>query len=501
MMKRKLILTAIGVFAICFSCKEDILDQQNPNEFLPETYFKNDVQIVSAVNAVYSSLQSIDLFCREYFFVHDLRSDDMAAGGGQLETPRAQLLTGNHDPSNSLLTSVWKGWYRLIHQANQVIEKVPGAEFPTTDAMKTRVLGEAKFLRAMAYFDLAVLFGGVPLMQTYATDIGQDKGRASVDDVYALIISDLETAIASLPSKSGYDAANVGRANKQAAQALLARAHMQRGDYDLAKPLLQDIIDSGEFDGWKQIPYIENFREEMEFNDESLFEVAFSFDFGGASWDGSGQGTQTELTFRGQEYGPTAWRNVIPSISLLDEYEDGDPRYVDSFYQIGDTYDNGKSKITDMQGASPKVSWKKYQRIYKAPTEDARSGINMRVIRFTEVLLNLAECEHDDGNNQEAIDLLNEVRDREGVEMPPYPTAEYPVNNSAEVFRAIVHERRVELAGEQIRDRDLLRWRNLGKLTNEPISYYAPKHALLPIPQQEIDNNAVLSQADQNSGF
>src|SRR5687768_6639367 len=120
MMKRKLILTAIGVFAICFSCKEDILDQQNPNEFLPETYFKNDVQIVSAVNAVYSSLQSIDLFCREYFFVHDLRSDDMAAGGGQLETPRAQLLTGNHDPSNSLLTSVWKGWYRLIHQANQV---------------------------------------------------------------------------------------------------------------------------------------------------------------------------------------------------------------------------------------------------------------------------------------------------------------------------------------------------------------------------------------------
>jgi hypothetical protein len=125
----------------------------------------------------------------------------------------------------------------------------------------------------------------------------------------------------------------------------------------------------------------------------------------------------------------------------------------------------------------------------------------MRVIRFTEVLLNLAECENAEGNNPEAIALLNEVRDREGVEMPPYPTTEYPVNNSAEVFRAIVHERRVELAGEQIRDRDLLRWRNLGKLTTEPISYYAPKHALLPIPQQEIDNNAVLSQTDQNSGF
>lgn len=499
MMKRKLILTAIGMFAICFSCKEDILDQQNPNQFLPETYYKNDVQIVSAVNAVYSSLQSIDLFCREYFFVHDLRSDDMASGGGQLETPRAQLLVGNHDPSNSVITSIWRGWYRLIHQANQVIAKVPDAEFPTTDAMKTRVLGEAKFLRAMAYFDLVVLFGGVPLMQTYATDIGQDLGRASVDEVYALIISDLQTAIAGLPSKSEYNAANIGRANKQAAQALLARAYMQRGEYELAKPLLQAIVDSGEFNDWKDVDYIENFREEEEFNNESLFEVAFSFDFGGASWDGSGQGTQTELTFRGQEYGPTAWRNVIPSISLLNEYEDGDPRYSDSFYQIGDTYNNGADVIEDMQGASPKISWKKYQRIYKAPTEDQRSGINMRVIRYAEVLLNLAECEHDAGNLDEAIDLMNEVRSRVG--MPDYPTADYPVSNAAEVFTALVHERRVELAGEQIRDRDIVRWRNLGKLTTEPFAYYQPKHALLPIPQQEIDNNAVLSQSDQNTGF
>jgi hypothetical protein len=85
--------------------------------------------------------------------------------------------------------------------------------------------------------------------------------------------------------------------------------------------------------------------------------------------------------------------------------------------------------------------------------------------------------------------------------MPPYPTAKYPVNTPAEVFRAIVHERRVELAGEQVRNRDLLRWRGLGKLTTEPISYYEPKHALAPIPQQEIDNNAAISQTDQNPGF
>ncbi len=502
-------MTAIGMFAICFSCKEDVLDKQNPNEFTPDTFYKTDTQLVGAVNAAYSSLQSLDLVCREYFFVHDLRSDDMGSGGGQLETPRAQLLNGTHDPSNSLLLSVWRGWYRLIHQANQVIEIVPTAPAETTtEAMRNRVVGEAKFLRALAYMDLVVLFGGVPLMDTYVKKVGEDKPRATVDQVYGLIISDLEDAIAKLPLKSGYDNNNIGRANKQAAQALLARAHMQRGDYDLAKPLLEAIVATGEFDAWKTIPYIENFREEREFNAESLFEVAFSYDFGGSSWDGTGQGTQTEVTFRGQEYGPNAWRNVIPSVSLLDEYEktaDGDPkddpRYTDSFYFIGDKYNNDQLTITDMQGNNPKISWKKYQRIYKAASEEQRSGINMRVIRYTEVLLNLAECENALGNDGDAIDYLNEVRSREGVDMPPYPTANYPVNSPAEVFRAIMHERRVELAGEQIRDRDIARWRSLGKLTTEPISYYAPKHALVPIPQSEIDNNAALSQADQNPGF
>src|SRR5690606_9652373 len=155
-----------------------------------------------------------------------------------------------------------------------------------------------------------------------------------------------------------------------------------------------------------------------------------------------------------------------PSVSLLNEYEKvdkgdakDDPRYDDSFYFIGDKYFNGTKTITDMQGNDPKISWKKYQSIYKFETEDSRSGINMRVMRYAEVLLNMAECENALGNDPEAIGYLNEVRSRVGVEMPPYPTANYPVDSPAEVFRAIMHERRVELAGEQIRNRDILHWR------------------------------------------
>lgn len=495
------------MMAFTLSCNDNTLDRANPNEFTPESFYKNGDQIVGAVNAVYSSLQSLDLFGREYFFLHDMRGDDVQSGGGGLETHRAQLLTGNHDTSNGVLTQVWGGWYRLIHQANQVIEEAPKASENVTEELKLRVVGEAKFLRALAYFDLVTVWAGVPLMDKYVKAIGEDKTRATEEEVYNLIISDLETAIVDLPLKSGYTAENVGRANKQAAQNLLARVYMQRNEYAKAAPLLKSIIDGGTFNAWKTVPYLSNFREENEFNAESLFEVSFTEANGGSSWDASGQGTQTEVTFRGQEYGPNAWRNLIPSASLMAEYEkvaDGDakddPRYNDSFYFVGDTYNNGTEVLANW-------GWKKYQKIYKASVEDQRSGINMRVMRYTEVLLNMAEVQNALGNDNGAdgaIALLNEVRSRVGVDMPPYPTANYPVNTPAEVFRAIVHERRVELAGEQIRNRDILRWRKVGKIPTvipEPIGYIAEKHKLLPIPQREINQNAVLTTADQNPGW
>src|SRR5215216_3326636 len=98
-MKRKIILSLMWVLVFTVSCNDSILDKSNPNEFTPQSFYRNGDQIVGAVNAVYSSLQSLDLFCREYFFLHDMRGDDVTAGGGQLETHRAQLLSGTHDAS------------------------------------------------------------------------------------------------------------------------------------------------------------------------------------------------------------------------------------------------------------------------------------------------------------------------------------------------------------------------------------------------------------------
>src|SRR5690606_6291301 len=93
------------------------------------------------------------------------------------------------------------------------------------------------------------------------------------------------------------------------------------------------------------------------------------------------------------------------------------------------------------------------------------------------------------------------IRTRADVAMPPYPTAQFPVSTQQQMFEAIMHERRVELAGEQIRNRDIRRWRRAGKLATEPIPNYNSRHDLLPIPQQEIDNNTALTTADQNPGY
>ena len=106
------------------------------------------------------------------------------------------------------------------------------------------------------------------------------------------------------------------------------------------------------------------------------------------------------------------------------------------------------------------------------------------------------------GNIASAVNYLNMVRSRPSVAMPAYPTANYPVSTKDQVFNAIVHERRVELNGEEIRNKDILRWRKNGKLKTEPLAYFQKgKHELLPIPQQEIDNNPNVGIKGQNPGY
>ncbi|CCG98161.1 RagB/SusD domain protein [Fibrella aestuarina BUZ 2] len=513
-MKRYPILTGALLLSLAVGCNEKSLDQLNPNAVTTDSYFKTDGQIRSAVNGIYAALQSTNLVAREWFFIHDLRSDDVAAGGGQLETPRNQLLTGAYDTGNSVMSSVWTGDYRVIHRANVVIDKAAVAT-TLTPAVSKQAVGEAQFLRSWAYFDLVSMWGGVPLYKNYVTTIAGSQPRASEADVYAFIIADLKAAQDALPAT--YDAANLGRVTKGAAQMLLARVYMQQGDYTNAKTELQKVISSGQYSLVSE--YSDNFIEETEFNKESIWEVNFLPSGGSFNWNGDADGaTAGEETVRTQEYSAVGWRNIIPSNSLLNEFERPskgdakiDPRYAKSFYTTGDKFNGDKDVLTDaaqngnssvVDGVTQKVSWRKFSLMYKTNNSFLTGGINQRMMRYAETLLAMAECENELGNLASAVTYLNQVRARPSVAMPAYPTANYPVSNKDQVFKAIVHERRVELSGEEIRNRDILRWRKLGKLTTEPLSYFQKgKTELLPIPQQEIDNNPNVGSKGQNPGY
>ncbi|WP_341226432.1 RagB/SusD family nutrient uptake outer membrane protein [uncultured Arcticibacterium sp.] len=512
-MKKIIAITGLLSLFTAMSCNDEILDKINPNGVTFETYFNNEAELTAGVNSIYALVQSNSLVSREWFFTHDLKADEVATGGGQLETPRNQILIGVANSGNSLCNAVWTGWYRTIHRANVVIEKGPSIESVPAET-KARLIGEAQFLRAWAYYELGTLFGGAPIYTEFSKTVDGANSRASQSEVYNQAIADAKAAEAGLAVS--YSGADLGRATKAAAQTLLARIYLQMGNYASAKTELKKIVDSGQFSLVSN--YLDLTNEEGEFNPESIFEIVFSDSGGAYNWGGDSNGNTQEETVRTQEYSAVGWRNLIPSNKILNAYErtskgdaKSDPRYDMSYWKDGDLFNNGADVISSdivqgnssiVDGVEQKVSWRKYSVLYKSNAGYATSAINQRIMRYADVLLMLAECEAEDGNLAAAVALVNQVRARESVDMPPLPTANYPTSTQAEVLAAIQHERYVELAGEQVRDFDLVRWRKNGKLTEEPLSYFVSgKHEFLPIPQGEIDNNPNLTQADQNPGY
>jgi hypothetical protein len=507
-MKTKIIFFTIVSSLIASSCGENVLDRQSTTNVKTENYYKTVDELNSALTGSYAILQGTDLGGREYFFLHDLRSDDVASGGGQLETARNQILIGSLGATNSVMTSVWNGFYRLIHRVNAIIENAPAA---TGDAgVKARIVGEARFLRAWAYFQLAAFWGDVPLYDTYAKGFEDVKARSPQSDVFNFAITELNSLQADLPvSYSGND---LGRASRGAALTLLAKVYIFKGDYTNAKTQLEAVKGMG----YALVDnYFDNFKEETEYNKESIFELSYTSS-GNFNWDADGNGTSVnESWIRSQEYSAVGWRNLIPSDNLLNEYEANDPRLKDNFFFIGDKYGDPAAPVTltadkvqgnssNFHSVSQKISWRKYSVMYKLDPGGYydKIGINYRMYRYADVLLMLAECENEVGTSSAAMAYMNQIRNRPSVSMPNYPTADFPCNSKDEITRAIIHERQVELAGEEVRNFDILRWRKNNKLKTEPISYFeANKFELLPIPQDEINTNKEIPQSEQNPGY
>ena len=505
-----LVLAITGIVAC--TKKLNVLDGNNPTN---ESYFKTAIELQNGVNAIYSTLRSGELVGREWFFTHDMRGGETSPGGAQLEAPRAELLRQpSPAPSNSVMTNVWTGSYQMINRANLVLSKAPGV----TDnaALRDRLVGEAKFLRAWAYFELVSQWGDVPLYTETVTSATGFQGKTPAADIYSFIIADLTAAVAALPDT--YGSSDNGRATKGAANALLGRVQMQKGDYAAAKAALLQVygkyslVDNYQwnFDGDVKNDAGVTITTGHEFNSESIFEIVF-VDKGdnNFNWGYNGEGSTSPLsTVRNQEYGIT-WGNVIPADQFLNEFEANDPRYNFSIYEEGDNIltapgavDNiDKPSVAPLKltpammniaactkgGVTKKRFFRKYNIYEYVRSGFHPGGINQRVIRYAEVLLMLAECEAEIGSPAQAAAYINEVRNRASVKMPPVVLA-----SKNDALKAVMHERAVELGVEELASIDILRWRKKGYFPSIKADPKPGQVDFFPIPANEISTNPLL---------
>lgn len=514
---RFLLVFVLANLVIVVSCKrdEELLEIDNPNNPTPGTFYQTQEDALLALTSVYGAWQAIDLAQRFYFFGNDMPSDE-SIGTNNLQASLAQMLNYTWDDNNEVITGIWRGYYVGIARANRVILQVPQIEMDET--LKNRIVAEARFLRATFYFDLVNKWGGVPLVLD-PPEASVQQPRASAEEVYAQVIEDLQYAKENLFSKSEYGANDLGRATTGAATGYLGKVYLYREQWAEAEAQFMEII-NGQHGTYR---LVENFRwngigeeqvAEAENNAESLFEVQFQ-DGLGVQWntDVAGGG---EATFRGVEYAFASFNNVRPKQAFADRFELGDPRYEQTFYDDGVEWFRGTFTRDQFGGL---IAWRKYQNYDIRDDGNQSSGINFRLMRYADVLLMAAEAKLNNGKPiSEVLALVNQVRQRAIAQktnptielyMPRtlnnvlslYPTAQYPADTQEQVMEIIMHEREVELAGEQHRYNDLRRWGlddDIARADNKP---YADRFTLWPIPLQELETNAEINQADQNPGY
>lgn len=520
------------------------LNQVNPQQPTEETYFQTLDQLETGIAGIYNPMQN--LWARSYYFAADLLSHD-AFGMGSLISDLIPLNNRVHGAGNGILADHWNGFYESIKNANNVIASVQQGVEGVSEDQLSRIEAEARFLRALAYYELVTKYGDVPLILEVKREPGGEEPRVPQADVYEQILTDLEFAQNNLPRKS--QVSDPGRATRGAAYALEGETQLFLGSledvsvdgspWEDARAAFQQVIDLGEYRLVDN--YFDNFAPNTENNAESVFEIQYL--------QSSATGTNGR---RAYEYGMLAWRNTTVHPHVTTEFEDGDPRRGYTAYEVCDEFFNGQlvkttTRYEDQLGGCDlepgqetrttqnyNPDWAKYEYYERGgPSRwgNTDDGINIRVIRYAEVLVGLAEAQIELGNrtspgggSPSAQALLNRVRDRETVDVPPYPANGYNLNSYANAIETLYHTYTAEFSGEQVFYPAALRsWEhpdrpNYLERRTQPIQHWPdspgfdPDRGMTPdqsdrirrywpIPQSEIESNPGISAGDQNPGY
>jgi starch-binding outer membrane protein, SusD/RagB family len=483
---------SLGLLFIPFACS-DFLEKLPQGNLTQATFPKNASDALLATNAVYNTLRESN-FNSGLFPLLDIMSDDANKGSnpGDAVNTVGPFDTFDHLKTEGSILRWWNTLYLAAKRANVVIENVPNIDMDVT--LKTRYIAEAKFLRAMFYFDLVRAWGGVPIVTSTQP---QTLSRSSQEDVYAFIESDLLDALAELPEKSEYSNSDTGRATRGAAKALLAKVYLYQENYSQAAAYALEVINSGQYD---LEPDFDNANSQAgEHGEESVFEV------GAFRNEGIENGGNQYANVQGVRGAPNrGWGFNRPTLNLRNAFEPNDPRLPSTVIFLGEVLDDitilGDPATPDAStDAHGQAEIECYNQKVWTPGDNvpAQFGHNRRMIRYAEVLLIAAEALNKDNNATQARVYLNEVRAR-AREGNNAILADITETNQAALHDLIIQERRVELALEGHRFWDLVRTGKAATVLG-PLGFQTGKHELLPIPQTELD--LTQNQLEQNPGW
>ncbi|MFC6225914.1 RagB/SusD family nutrient uptake outer membrane protein [Hymenobacter artigasi] len=461
-MKKSLFLLACA--GLCLAGCKDYLNITPASSLVEDSYFRNTSEVETGVINIYNALQRVVPY---EINLTELRSDNIVPNN--LEGDYATIENFADTPTNDFTTNMWSTSYYAIARANIVLKYLGNV----TDAdKKARFEGEARFARALMHFNLVRLYGDVPIaITTLAATETDALRRRPVAEVYTQIISDLQAAENLLPTT--WETVNLGRATKGAARALLAKVYLTQQNYAAAKTEIDNLLAPPTT--YQLLPsFATVFSPASEMNAEIIFAIRYK-----TAANGEGQGFSYDFSKDG------ATRGLKPPT-------DFQPLFVTA---------DAVRRATSYTGTGATAYVNKFP---DAANTGARrdAGTDWIVLRYGEVLLMQAEILNELSGPAAGLPALNAIRTRAGV--PVYTIATLPTK--AAFFTALKTERRLELAFENYRWYDLLRWNEAVPTMNahfiatgRPGLSMPTFRTLYPVPQREIDlSKGVITQ---NTGY
>ncbi|MFC5412586.1 RagB/SusD family nutrient uptake outer membrane protein [Larkinella bovis] len=438
-------LIALTVFSAC----QSFLDVKPLESISDDQTIVDKATAETAVRGVYSALGSSNYYGTGFQSIGYLSGDNIQWTGSQSQVQ--EFINHRVNAENSTIAGAWTAIYQTINRANNVIDKVPGVTDPTlTQALKDQYVGEARFIRALAYFDLARTWGGVPLILKPTLSPTENSGipRSTQAETYAQVLADLDAAETLLPATT-----DRYRATRKTVWALKARYYLYQKDWVKAEEFATKLLDDATNYGLLK-PYSAFFANDARGTRESVFELFYN-------------GTTEVNSHRGQwqpqtNGGTRQWAPNDALVALLNDPAVGGNRSV-------------------LVAKDNQNRW--YGTLYyRNPASDPSF-----VLRIAEQYLIRAEARAQRNRLTDALGDLNAIRDRAGL------TASTAATQSA-LLQAIEDERRVEFALEPHRWFDLVRTGRAAAV----LGITDANRLLLPVP---VDQLLVDKALQQNPGY